>query len=187
MAAVKGHDVIIHAAAQTTSSRSGRDVQYRINVVGTRNVARACNQVGAKLLHVSSVAAVGISPNPERPANEEFEFNLDDSGMEYHVSKHCAEEAVMKESDDGLEAVIVNPAPIWGRGYERYRGANTLTRPLNNCILPHGPGGQCIVHVSDVVDGIVLALELGRAREKYILAGDNVSFCELNRTICRQL
>jgi dihydroflavonol-4-reductase len=187
MAAVKGQDVIIHAAAQTGNSRSERVDQYRINVIGTRNIARACNRARAKLIHISSVAAIGISPHPEQPANEDFEFNLDDSGMEYHISKHGAEEAVMKEAFDGLKAVIVNPALIWGPEHESYRGARTLTKSVKSWILPYGPGGQCIVHVADVVKGILLALKRGRRGERYILGGDNVSFQKMNETTCREL
>jgi dihydroflavonol-4-reductase len=185
--AVKQQDAVIHAAASTAYSGVEAELQTHVNVKGTKNVIRACKQNGTKLLHVSSIAAIGISPDPARPANEEFVFNLEDSGMTYHLTKRRAEEEVIKEAANGLDAVVVNPALIWGPENGGYRGSDALRKPLSGWILPNGPGGRCIVHVSDVVDGILLALERGRKGERYILGGDNVSFREMDETTCRKL
>jgi dihydroflavonol-4-reductase len=185
--AVQQQDAVIHAAASTAYSSVEAELQTHVNVEGTKNIIRACKQNGTKLVHVSSVAAIGISPDPAKPANEEFVFNLEGSGMTYHITKHRAEEEVMKEVAKGFDAVVVNPALIWGLEHDSYRGSNTLKKPMSNWILPNGPGGQCIVHVADVVKGILQALERGRRGERYILGGDNVSFREMSETTCRQL
>ncbi|MBX3143695.1 MAG: NAD(P)-dependent oxidoreductase [Trueperaceae bacterium] len=49
-------DVIVHAAAYTDVSRAEVDRArcWEVNVAGTRNVALAAREVGAKLLHVST-------------------------------------------------------------------------------------------------------------------------------------
>ena len=184
--ATSDQDAVIHAAAHTAYFGASAEEQNRVNIEGTGNVVRACRaQRNTRLLHVSSVATIGIPAGPRKPADENFVFNLEGSGLTYHISKRRAEEEVLEAK--GLDAVVVNPALIWGSNGDTYRGNEVFEKILRYPVIPHGPGGQCIVHVSDVVDGIVRALEEGRAGERYILGGDNVSFGELNRTICRQL
>ena len=49
-------DLIIHAAAYTKVdlAEEERDTAFRINAIGTRNVAVVANQVGAKLIYIST-------------------------------------------------------------------------------------------------------------------------------------
>lgn len=49
-------DVIVHAAAYTDvgGAERERETCWRVNVVGTRQVAAAANAVGAKLVHIST-------------------------------------------------------------------------------------------------------------------------------------
>ena len=186
--AASNQDFVIHAAAHTAYFGAKPEEQQRVNVEGTRNVARACREAHVgRLLHVSSIAAVGVTSDPRRPAGENFEFNLEGSGLSYHISKRRAEEEALGANARGLDTVVVNPALIWGPLGNEYRGADVFEKPIRGRIIAHGPGGRCIVHVVDVVEGILGALEYGRSGERYILGGDNVSFGELNREVCRQL
>jgi dihydroflavonol-4-reductase len=133
------------------------------------------------------VAAVGVSEDPRRPANEDFRFNLDNSWMSYHVSKRRAEEAVSAAAANGLDVVVVNPSLVFGRKAEGYQGAQAMSQPLRSRVVVNGPGGRCVVHVSDVVEGILLALRRGRSGQRYILGGANVSFEEISKTVCREI
>jgi dihydroflavonol-4-reductase len=186
-AAVIAQDVVIHTAASTAYFGVTEDAQHLINVEGTQNVARACRKTGARLVHVSSVAAIGITRDPSQPADESFAFNLDGSGLIYHITKRRAEEAVLRMVDRGLNAVVVNPALIFGPKAGGYQGSQALGDALRRWLVVHGPGGRCVVHVLDVVDGIVRALDRGRRGERYILGGENVTFREMGRAVCRQL
>ncbi|MEF2278936.1 NAD(P)-dependent oxidoreductase [Deinococcus sp. YIM 134068] len=49
-------EVIVHAAAYTNvgTAETGRETCWRVNVEGTRHVARAADEVGAKLVHIST-------------------------------------------------------------------------------------------------------------------------------------
>ncbi len=186
--ATSDQNVVIHAAAHTAYWGANVEEQQCVNVVGTRNVAQACRKASVdRMLHVSSIAAVGVSSDPRRPADESFKFNLEGSRLSYHISKARAEGEVLKATADGLNTVVVNPALIWGPKGNEYRGTDIFEKPIRGRIIAHGPGGRCIVHVADVVDGILRALAHGRSGERYILGGDNVSFGELNREVCRQL
>ena len=89
--AVQGQEWVIHAAANLNYWERDEAVQTRVNVDGTRYVAQACRVEGVKrLVHVSSVAAIGIPTDPARPAGEEFPFNLADSGLGYQIHKRMA-------------------------------------------------------------------------------------------------
>lgn len=172
--AVQGQEAVIHAAAHLQQYwRQWREVQTRINVGGTQNVAAACRQHGARLVHISSVAAIGIPPDRHRPADETFRFNLERSGLNYHISKKRAEEVVQKEVANGLDAVIVNPASGFGPFGKRFRGSEVPSRVQHAKIISYFMGGFNIVHVADVVEGILRALQQGRRGERYILGGEN--------------
>lgn len=180
--AVRGSEYVVHAAARANSMASSRETTLvmQVNVEGTKNLARACRKHGIRrLVHVSSVLAVGIPSDPRFPADESFSFNLENSGLTYHLSKRRAEEAVMAGVVRGLDAVIVNPARLWGPSADGYRGAEMLKPIRRSHVVPHFTGGGCMVHVEDVVGGILAALDRGETGQRYILGGENLSFREM--------
>jgi len=171
--AVRGSNYVIHAAANMNYWRGDEERQMKVNVEGTRNVAATARESGVtRLLHVSSVAAVGLPVDPQCPAGEDFPFNLENSGLTYHISKRRAEECVLAEVARGLDAVIVNPASIQGRN----RTAGLLRSVRRRAFVPCFSGGNCIVDVQDVVEGIVAGLRRGEKGQRYILGGENLTF-----------
>lgn len=185
-AAVAGHDAVIHAAALTGLREPDPAAQERVNVGGTAAVAAACLRHGARLVHVSSVAAIGIPEGPH-PADESFGFNVPPGRFPYHHSKHRAEGAVREALARGLDAVIVNPAWVLGRFGDSYRGRELLGRVRGRRLVPCFRGGVCVVHVDDVVDGILRALAHGKTGERYILGGENLTWRTLLGTVAREL
>ncbi len=174
--AVERRDAVVHAAAHLRYWRALRDEQNRVNVEGSRTVAVACAGSGVRrLVHVSSVAAIGI-PAGKGLADETFAFNLEGSALNYHVSKKRAEDEVLAEVDRGLDAVIVNPGSIYGRYQSGFRGAEVAARVRRSRVVPCFVGGNNVVHVDDVVEGILAALRDGRAGERYILGGENLTW-----------
>ena len=181
---IKDHDAVIHAAA-IGGVGSSID-QERVNVEGTRNVVNACKQnFVQQLVHISSVAAVGISDDPNCPANENFVFNLGRSGLHYNISKRRAEEIVL--AADGLNAVVVNPSWIFGTFGDYYRGGEIIERVRSRKVVPFFRGGISPVHVDDVANGIVSALARGRSGQRYILGGENVTYRQIAETVAIQL
>lgn len=182
-AAIDNCDWVIHAAANMNYWRGEEDWQMKVNVVGTRNVARTAREAGVKrFLHVSSVAAIGI-PTDSEPATEQFEFNLEGSGLAYHLSKHRAEMEVLDEVSLGLDAVIANPASIQGH----QRTIALINSVRRRPIVPCFSGGNCIVDVEDVVEGIAAALTRGKSGERYILGGENLTFRQFGQKAAHAL
>jgi dihydroflavonol-4-reductase len=155
-----------------------------VNVEGAINVVKACKAESVKrLLHVSSVAAVGLPDSPQLPANENFEFNLQNSGLIYHISKRRGEAEVMREVASGLNAIIVNPASVTDAN--RIEGLFASVRRFP--VVPCFSGGNCVVHVTDVVEGIIAALERGRVGHRYILGGENLTFRAMGKKAAKAL
>lgn len=186
--AVRDQEVVFHAAADISYWGRDGERQMRVNAEGTRHVAQACRkECVRRLVHVSSVAAIGIPTVPAQPATEDFPFNLEGAGLTYHLSKRRAEEEVTAEVRRGLDAVVVNPASIFGPYGSFYRGAEMMRKVRGSPVVPCFTGGLCAVHVDDVIDGILAALQRGDRGERYILGGENVTFRALVERTARML
>jgi dihydroflavonol-4-reductase len=180
-------DLVIHAAAMIRArSVHERVLQKRVNVDATRNVIEACrrNRV-RKLLHISTTAAIGISPDPDVPADESFRFNLDHLGINYNSTKHQAEQLVLDANGPDLTAIVVNPGFVFGSRRNGYNGAEVIQRVLRSRVVICTNGGLSVVHIDDVVEGISRVGDQGRAGERYVLSGENLSFQELAHTVCQ--
>jgi dihydroflavonol-4-reductase len=92
---------------------------------------------------------------------------------------------VLSAVEKGLDAVIVNPSAIWGRFGKIYRGAEIARKVRRSSVVPYFTGGICVVHVSDVVDGIIAAWRHGKTGERYILGGENLTLQAIARAAAR--
>jgi len=176
--AVRGQEVVIHAAAAVGYAPS--QALQPVNEGGTRNIVIACRQFDVqRLLHISSVAAIGIPEKPSPPANEAFAFNLEGTALGYHISKRRAEQVVNRAVTEGLDAVIVNPSSIKGPHGRYFRGSELLDGVRRRPVVPCFSGGTNVVHVDDVVEGVISALRHEQNAERYILGGQNLTWREM--------
>lgn len=155
-------------------------------IEGTRNTLRAARARGVeKIVVTSSVAALGTT-TPDDPMDEDHEFNLDDPET-YIRSKYEAEQVALEMADEGLPAVVVLPAGIFGPGdWKPTPSGEGLLKYLTfppSFGFPITDGGLNIVDVDDVVSGHLLAMEKGRVGERYILGGDNVTYEQMFGTL----
>lgn len=178
--AVSGQDVVVHAAAHVLCWRHVRDEQNDVNIYGTKNIVDACIKHSVRrLVYISSIAAIGIPAASEIPADETFRFNLLGSGLNYHVSKYLAEEEVLTGVQQGLDAVIVNPGSIFGPLLGKYRGKQMIDKVKLKHIIFHFRGGLSPVHILDVVDGIIQAMQKGEKGKRYVLGGENLTYRQM--------
>lgn len=92
-----GVDQVVHLAAIYDLTADAQS-QQRANVDGTRHVVQVANALGARLHHVSSIAAGGLYDGTftEDTPLEEVERGLDDP---YFSTKHDAERVVRREAE----------------------------------------------------------------------------------------
>ena len=109
-------DYVIHVAAMVSFDPKDKQTMYDINVNGTANVVNLCLEHGIKkLVHVSSVAAIG-RPDKRELLSETTVWSDSKYNPHYGVTKYKSELEVWRGFTEGLPIAIVNPSIILGRG-----------------------------------------------------------------------
>ena len=115
-AGIGGISTVIHAAA-LLRSREGWTAFARVNVGGTRLAAARARALGARFVHLSSVAVYGdVSRRPDASVAEDHPWSPMSSHNVYARSKREAERAVWSEAAKGLRAIVLRPCPVYGPG-----------------------------------------------------------------------
>jgi len=182
--AMRGVDVVFHVAAVADYWRAGKDLMYRANVDGTRNVLEAARHGGVRrVVATSSVAALGLPPFG-KTLDETARFNLKAEQFPYGHTKALAEDVVREFVACGLDAVIVNPAVIIGPRDVNLISGSLIVEAQRIGVPFYPPGGVCVVDVADVCAGLIAAAERGRTGERYILGGENLWHRDMLNVIC---
>lgn len=172
--ALRGADRVVHAAAHVHIGWSGLDAAREINVEGTRHVAQAALEAGTRLVHVSSIDALGLSENGA-PADEEAP-PIGGVPCPYVVTKREAEQVVLELVEQGLSASIVNPGFMIGPYDWKPSSGRMLLSVARGWGLFAPLGMNCFCDVRDVAAGITAALEHGQPGRRYILGGQSLSY-----------
>jgi dihydroflavonol-4-reductase len=177
--AVRGCAWVFHTAAVVGFWRRNNAQQRDVNVNGTRTVMEACLAEGVeRVVHTSSVNALGFPADPAVWADEDTPFNWARFEIGYMDSKRAGDQQVLSLArTGGLPAVIVHPGTIFGPGPASNINANGYLIQIRRGRLPFYPvGGTNCVGLSDVVAGQLLAAERGRNGRRYILGGENLLY-----------
>ncbi len=166
--AVAGVDMIYHVAG-VTKART-REEYFRGNRDVTRDLLAAVldsNPAIGRFVHVSSGAAVGPAA-PGLPVDESTPFHPITT---YGVSKMEAEKECLGVMDK-IPVTIVRPPAVYGPRdtdvLEFFRTMSMGIQPL----IGFGEKFVSLIHVSDLVDGIVMAGEhRGAAGKTYFISG----------------
>lgn len=183
--AFEKQDSIFHLAGLVAYRKSQRALMEKINVDGTRHVIEACRRRDIRrLVHMSSVTAIGAGFSPDEILNENSPFNLAHLNMGYFETKRAAEELVREAVwRNELDAVILNPSTIYGPA-DAKKGSRKIQIKVARGEFPYyTQGGVNVIAVQDVVEGVLQAWKKGRSGERYILSGQNLYIRELFRFI----
>jgi len=177
-------DAVFHLAGDTSHWKPGDARQTKVNVEGTRNVVSAALRSGARrFVHTSSIAAYGFQPSR---ITEETRSTALDSTINYFRSKRLAELEVMRGTEQGLDAVILNPANILGP-HDR-SGWSRFFRLIDQGRLPGVPPGRAsFCHAREVAAAHIAAWERGRSGHHYLLGGADATFLEMVQLIGKLL
>jgi len=182
--AMVGCEKVYHVAAYAKPWAKDPQDFYRVNLDATKNIFDAAKKHKVdKIVFTSTAGTLGPSSAAEIPVKEEDKRR----GIvltDYENSKIKAEELCRKYVDEEhMNIVIVNPPRVYGPGV--VNESNGVTRLVKMYlsgkwrIIPgDGSGVGSYVHVADVAKGYLLAMENGRAGERYILGGENLTYNE---------
>lgn len=188
-AALKGQDIVIHAAARAhimnDESVDPLAEYRRVNVAGTLRFAQQAVEHGIKrFIFISSIKVNGEGTSFDRP------YRVDDAPKPedaYGVSKLEAESALLQlGSESGMEVVIVRPPLVYGPGVKG-NFASMIRLVQKGIPLPFGAvhNKRSLVGVDNLVDLIVRCIDHPAAANQVFLAGDgeDVSTTELLRRV----
>jgi dihydroflavonol-4-reductase len=181
--ACRGAQGVIHAAGYIHLGWTQLETARAINAIGTRNVAQAAREAGARMVHVSTSNVMGLG-SPGAPADED----TPPVGLvpcTYVVTKQEAERAVFDEIERGLAASIVNPGYMLGP-WDWKPSSGRMLLAVAKRFMPVAPrGGTSVCDVRDVAAAILTALERGETGRRYLLGGENMTYFDLWRRMAR--
>ncbi|MGH3166225.1 MAG: SDR family oxidoreductase [Trebonia sp.] len=167
----RGTDVVLHCAASTRWNIS-RDVLFRVNVDGTRQVVDFAAQADAVLYHVSTAFVA----SHDYVAGDDFVAGGGEDGqrgsgpMAYVASKAAAEEVV---SGSGLPAVTLRPSVFIGASRDgriaAFQGIHKVAGLMLKDSLPVLPADPA--NLIDFIPQDVAAKAVRRLLERQVSEG----------------
>jgi dihydroflavonol-4-reductase len=185
--AMAGVRYLFHVAADYRLWARDRNEIVVNNVTGTRVMMEEALRAGVeRIVYTSSVATLavkrdGTSVDETAPLDE-----LKAIGA-YKRSKVAAERLVERMiAQQGLPAVIVNPStPIGPRDVKPTPTGRIIVEAARGRMPAFVDTGLNLVHVDDVAQGHLAALDRGKIGERYILGGQNVQLSEMLTVIAK--
>ncbi|HEV7332207.1 MAG TPA: NAD-dependent epimerase/dehydratase family protein [Flavisolibacter sp.] len=179
---MQGAEAVIHSAAIVSFAKMDRDVMYKVNIDGTANVVNIALEAGVKrLLHVSSVAALGRTLNATT-VSEEKKWEATKANTNYAITKHQAEMNAWRGFAEGLEGVIINPSTILGYG-NWHQSSCAIFKNAYKEFPWYTKGINGFVGVEDAAEAAVQLLLSNITQKRFIVNAENRSFQWLFTTI----
>jgi dihydroflavonol-4-reductase len=175
--ALSGCRVVVHVAANTSQWPTDYEYYKEINIKATRLILEESLKAGIeRFVFVGSANAFGPGTK-ENPGDESSPFTNLQFQSGYMRSKYEAQKLVLDFAEKHqFPALVVNPTFMLGRYDAKPSSGQILLMAHSRKLMPCPPSGKNFVHVEDVSDGIVGAIQKGKAGNCYLLANENLSY-----------
>jgi dihydroflavonol-4-reductase len=184
--ALTGARYLFHVAADYRLwARDPSEIE-RNNLTGARATMQAALNAGVeRVVYTSSVAA--LKPGNGKAVDETSRHTPESAIGAYKRSKLVAEREVERMvAEEGLPAVIVAPStPIGPRDIKPTPTGRIIVEAASGKMPAFVDTGLNLVHVDDVAQGHLAALDRGKIGENYILGGADVSLQSMLADIAR--
>jgi len=174
---------VFHLAAVRNAPGASAARLRHVNLEACLELARRAAQAAVRrLVHVS--AALAFGPSGAEPRKEEDGY-WGDATAPYPASRVESQRSLQGLAAAGLNLVTVFPSIVFGPDEPSHpnRVTSHLRRLLRtglDVVVAGGGARRNLVHVADVVDGILSAEVRGAQAGQYILGGEDVTPRELN-------
>ncbi|MEC3878039.1 NAD-dependent epimerase/dehydratase family protein [Parapedobacter sp. 10938] len=176
-----GISKVYHCAGMISYHAADRQRLTTVNVAGTANVVNLALQHRTRLLHVSSIAAIG-QPRHNGEATEDDLWEYTPGQPGYAASKYEGEMEVWRGVAEGLDAVIVNPALIIGPS-ARAEGGDTsgsIFAMVHKGLHFYTDGSVGLIDVEDTAKAMVLLMDNPTITgQRFLLSNANMTYREL--------
>ncbi len=160
-AAIEGMDTVFHNASMVHTAVNMVDLVWKVNLGGTQNVIKACQEHGVKKLVYVSSGSVVYEGNDIENGTEDLPYSSV-SQAPYADSKIQAEkEALAADGVKGVRVCAIRPHVIFGPGDGRFLPA--LLKKAYSGQLKFGVGRRNrfsdYTYISNLTDALLLADE----------------------------
>jgi dihydroflavonol-4-reductase len=175
--AAAGCEGAFHCAGGVSRKLEDAEAMYRVHVEGTKNVLAACALENVKRVVVASTSGtIAVSEAPERIATEQDPPPIGlISRWPYYRAKLFAERAALERGRAGFDVICVNPSLLLGPGDLKGSSTGDVRLFLESAIPLAFAGGLSFVDVRDAAEAMCLAMDRGRAGQRYLLGACNVT------------
>ena len=184
--ALRRCDALVHGAAiyEIGVNAERRRQMEDTNVTGTRRILEIARAAGTpRVVYVSTIAAFG---NTHGAVVAEGYRPTSPPTSAYEDTKRRAHEIALDAAKSGAPIVIVQPGQVYGPSDHSAVGANFRALAEGRLGYRAFEGlGLNLVHVDDLADGILRALDRGRAGECYVLGGEIATLGDAYRAVAK--
>ena len=177
---IAGCDAVLHLAADYRLWVTDPKQMYAVNVDGTRELLRIAREEKVpRVVYTSSVATMGFLSDAT-VVDEETPVSLANMIGHYKRSKYLAEEQAIAAARGGQNVIILNPTtPIGSNDIKPTPTGRIIVDFLNRKFPAYVDTGLNLVDVKQVAKTHADALTAGRAGERYILGGENLTLKQI--------
>jgi len=172
--AFEGITKVYHCAAFVSFNPKDKKQLFHVNIEGTSNIVNLCIENNCRLLHVSSVAALGNAKKGQKINEKDF-WEYDANAHAYGLSKYEGEMEVWRGITEGLEAIIVNPSVIIGKN-AGFEGSGAIFKLVKGGFPFYTDGASGFVDVEDVARVMILLMDASVSGERYIISADDYHY-----------
>lgn len=177
---------VYHCAAFVSFEPDKYQLLRKTNIEGTANIVNLCiSNTIEKLCYVSSIATLGSTLN-NKTINEETIWNPEEDNSFYSITKYGAEMEVWRGTQEGLNAVIVNPGVILGAGIWHY-GSGSLFKKASKGFKYYTSGTVGIVSVDDVTSIMIKLMDSTIINERFVLVAENWTYKKLIQSLAESV
>lgn len=175
---------IYHLASVISYQKKDRCIMEDVNVKSVQYILDAMVKLkklrfDCRMVYCSSMAAIGgneMSSDNLLDESSVFSERIAKLDLGYFETKRKAEALVLSYCKEfSVDCVIVNPTTVYGAKDALKSSRKTQLKIAQGKFPFYSSGGINIVHVDDVVRGMVCAFQRGKRGERYILGGDNLT------------
>lgn len=168
---------VYHCAAFVSLNSKHKKQLFHVNIDGTSNVVNLCIENNCRLLHVSSIAALGIAKKGKQISERDF-WEYNSKAHAYGLSKYEGEMEVWRGINEGLNGVIVNPSVIMGKN-AGFEGSGAIFKLVKEGFPFYTNGASGFVDVADVAQSMILLMAAEVTGERFIISSENIHYQDL--------